>query len=257
MTTNHPDLPPPGAFDYEQYQSHLDIVRTYGPTALFMDRVIRKVSAPLHGLRVLDLGCGTGHLSLLLERRNTVVSYDPALEGVRTTRARRRRPGGFVVGGGEHLPFRDASFDAVLLIDVLEHIPDHRQVAREVRRVLRADGRVLCMVPENQRLYSAIDAANGHVRRYTQEELVDVFAPCTPETLFDYGFPFMRLYLRLLAPLHDTVMPRVPPRGMRRLGVRLLSRALTALFTVDLLFAGWFHGVELVAVFRTPPASAP
>ncbi|MGH2609782.1 MAG: hypothetical protein ACRDHF_11950, partial [Tepidiformaceae bacterium] len=58
--TNSAPVEVPATFDYERYQTHLDIVRTYGPTALFMDRIIRKVSAPLRGLRVLDLGCGTG-----------------------------------------------------------------------------------------------------------------------------------------------------------------------------------------------------
>ncbi|HEX9417432.1 MAG TPA: class I SAM-dependent methyltransferase, partial [Methylomirabilota bacterium] len=124
MATNSSGATPPETFDYEEYQHHLDLVRTYGPTALFMDRVIRKVSAPFKGLDVLDLGCGTGHLSRMLERENRVVSYDPAFEGVRVTRERRRTPGAFVVGGGEHLPFRDESFDAILLIDVLEHIAD-------------------------------------------------------------------------------------------------------------------------------------
>lgn len=255
--SDHPACPATAPdFDYEAYQSHLDIVRTYGPTALFMDRVIRRVSAPLSGLRILDLGCGTGHLSLLMERRNHVVSYDPAYEGVAITRRRRRTRGGAVVGGGEQLPFRDSAFDGVLLIDVLEHIADDRQVAREVRRVVRPGGYVLCMVPENPRLYSRIDAANGHVRRYSREQLLDVFAPCVPEVLFDYGFPFMRLYLRLLAPAHDAVVPAAPPTGLRRVGLRLLSRAVTALFTVDLLFAGWFRGVELVALFRTPAPSS-
>jgi len=244
------------AFDYERYQDHLDIVRTYGPTARFMDRVIRRVGARLTGMRVLDLGCGTGHISRMFEGRNTVVSYDPALQGVRITRARRARRGGFVVGGGEALPFSDAAFDAVLLIDVLEHIPDHRRVATEIRRVLRPGGYVFCMVPENMRLYSRIDAANGHVRRYSREELLDVFAPCVPEVLFDYGFPFMRLYLSLLAPVHDAVVPQAPPTGLPRLAIRAASVALTALFSVDLLFAGWFRGVELVALLRKP-ASAP
>jgi ubiquinone/menaquinone biosynthesis C-methylase UbiE len=239
-------------FDYEQYQDHLDIVRTFGPTARFMDRVIRRVGARLEEMRVLDLGCGTGHISRMFEERNTVVSYDPALQGVKITRARRARPGGFAVGGGEHLPFRDAAFDAVLLIDVLEHIPDHRQVAREILRVLRPGGYVFCMVPENMRLYSRIDAANGHVRRYSRDELLDVFAPCAPEVLFDYGFPFMRLYLALLAPVHDTVVPQTPPTGLRRAALRALSAALTALFSIDLLFAGWFRGVELVALLRKP-----
>jgi ubiquinone/menaquinone biosynthesis C-methylase UbiE len=256
MVTNSREPVVDAAFDYEAYQSHLDLVRTYGPTARFMDRMIRKVGGPLRGLRILDLGCGTGHISLMMERDNRVVSYDPALEGVRLTRRRRRTAGGFVVGGGEALPFRDASFDAVLLIDVLEHIPDDVTVAREACRVLRPGGLVLCMVPENPALYSRIDAANGHVRRYRADELRRLFAPCRADTFFDYGFPFMRLYLRLLAPAHDAVVPRSPPKGLGRLAMAAFSRALSALFSLDLLFAGSLRGVELVALFRKPPSAA-
>lgn len=241
-----------GSFDYEKYQDHLHLVREYGPTALFMDRVIREVGRPLRGMRILDLGCGTGQNSLWLEPYNEVVSYDPALEGVRMTRKRRKTPGGHIVGGGEHLPFRDESFDGVLLIDVLEHIPEHEQVTAEVRRVLKPGGVVLCTVPENPRLYSRIDEANGHVRRYTREELVRVWAPCRPEVLFDYGFPFMRLYLALLARVHDAVVPTSEPAGARRAGMRALSSALTALFRFDLVFKNRFRGVEMVSLFRKP-----
>jgi ubiquinone/menaquinone biosynthesis C-methylase UbiE len=73
----------------------------------------RRVSAPLRGLHILDLGCGTGYISLMLGRGNHIVSLDLALEGVRITLARRRTPGGYTVGAGETLPFRETSFNAV------------------------------------------------------------------------------------------------------------------------------------------------
>jgi len=40
--------------------------------------------------------------------------------------------------------------------------------------------------------------------------------------------------------------------GLKRAALRAASAALTGLFSVDLLFAGWFRGVEVVAVFRKP-----
>lgn len=253
MTTTGTASPPEIAnFDYEQYQYHLDIVRSYGPTARFMDVIIRRVGAPIVDMDVLDLGCGTGHISRMFEGRNRVVSYDPAVQGVRTARALQKNRGGFVVGGGEKLPFGDAKFDAVLLIDVLEHIEDHESVTAEIRRVLRPGGLVFCMVPQHMSLYSRIDAANGHVRRYERQELIDVFAPCTPEVLFDYGFPFMRLYLRVLSSVHDEVVPTSRPVGVKRIGLEIISGALKTLFTFDLLFSRMFLGVELVALLRKP-----
>ena len=108
------------------------------------------------------------------------------------------------------------------------------------------------MVPENQALYSRTDAANGHLRRYHKDELLRIWAPCTAETLFDYGFPFMRMYLNVLGRVHDTVVPVARPAGLKRAALRVASAALTGLFSIDLLFAGWFRGVEIVAVFRKP-----
>jgi SAM-dependent methyltransferase len=46
-----------------------------------------------------------------------------------------------------HLPFPDASYDAVLASHVLEHIPDDRRALREVRRVLRPGGFAALPVP--------------------------------------------------------------------------------------------------------------
>lgn len=48
-------------------------------------------------------------------------------------------------------PFSDTSFDCVVAIDVLEHLPDDRAFLQELRRVLRPDGRVVVTVPNGDR----------------------------------------------------------------------------------------------------------
>ncbi len=52
-----------------------------------------------------------------------------------------------VLGVGERLPFRTGSFDAVISIAVLEHVRDPFRCAREIVRVLKPGGRLLCCVP--------------------------------------------------------------------------------------------------------------
>ena len=257
MATNSSGATPPETFDYEEYQHHLDLVRTYGPTALFMDRVIRKVSAPFKGLDVLDLGCGTGHLSRMLERDNRVVSYDPAFEGVRTTRERRRTRGVFVVGGGEHLPFRDESFDAILLIDVLEHIADDAGVAREATP--RAAGRAAACSAWCRRTRRS---TRGPTRRTatcgatTRTSCCGSSPPAPPRRSSTTASPSCACTSTCWG---ASTTPWCRRRGPRVSSAPACARppaALTGLFSLDLLFAGWFRGVEIVAVFRKPGASA-
>jgi hypothetical protein len=52
-----------------------------------------------------------------------------------------------VLGVGEHLPFLDNTFDAVISIAVLEHVRDPMRCANEISRVLRPGGRLLCQMP--------------------------------------------------------------------------------------------------------------
>lgn len=52
-----------------------------------------------------------------------------------------------VLGIGEDLPFKDESFDGVLSLNVLEHVKDPFQCAKEISRVLKKDGKLYCVVP--------------------------------------------------------------------------------------------------------------
>lgn len=58
-----------------------------------------------------------------------------------------------VRGVGEILPFKDGAFDAVLSIAVLEHVKDPFACAREISRVLKPGGRLMCCVPFLQPLH--------------------------------------------------------------------------------------------------------
>lgn len=71
------------------------------------------------------------------------------------------------------------SFDTILYVDVLEHIPDDRaELARAAER-LKPGGRIVVLSPAHQWLYSEFDKSIGHCRRYSRRTLLAV----APETL--------------------------------------------------------------------------
>lgn len=96
------------------------------------------------GRDVLDLGCAGGFMAEALAQRGArVTGIDPAAEAIDAARAHARKAGlriGYDVGVGEALPYDSAAFDAVVCVDVLEHVTDLNKVMAEVARTLRPGG---------------------------------------------------------------------------------------------------------------------
>jgi ubiquinone/menaquinone biosynthesis C-methylase UbiE len=98
--------------------------------------------------RVLEIGCGTGNLSLLAKRlcpAAEVTGTDPDPKALARARRKAERAGlsvRFDLAYAEALLFPDASFDRVLSALMLHHLPAEVKIAalREVRRVLRPGG---------------------------------------------------------------------------------------------------------------------
>lgn len=101
----------------------------------------------LEHARVLDIGCGIGTYVKKLEE----VSRDAYGVDIDPARVRNGGSGTLSVAVSERLPFADASFDMVLLNEVIEHVKDDVQTLREACRVLRPGGHVVIYAPN--RLY--------------------------------------------------------------------------------------------------------
>jgi len=119
-------------------------------------------------LQILDVGCGGGATMGSLRRYGNVRGIDTSEEAVEYNRERGREVS---LAAVESIPFADNSFDLVLALDVIEHVPDDLQALRELFRTLRSGGSLLVTVPALRILWSAHDVSHGHYRRYTLGEL--------------------------------------------------------------------------------------
>ena len=141
---------------------------------------------------LLDLGCGNGrHTFAALRRGSNVVAFDldeEALHGVAGMSAAMKLEGeaepaqldGVVRGDALALPFAEASFDAVVVSEVLEHIPEDTAAMSEINRVLKAGGKLAVSVPRwwTEAVCWALSdeyhgRPGGHVRIYRDSQLAE------------------------------------------------------------------------------------
>ena len=105
---------------------------------------------PLEGRRVLDLGCGKGRFSARLQEGGAVVVGLDVSAGMLAEAEGLDR----VRGAARRLPFADGVFDAVVAVEVFEHMADVDAALAESCRVLRSGG-VLAVIDKNAGSWNA------------------------------------------------------------------------------------------------------
>lgn len=126
----------------------------------YVMRTLRKYvpEFAIEGARVLDIGCGdAGVIIAFAENGARVAGIEPSGKSFQRARVRAEEHGVEVDlrnGVAEDLPFPDASFDLVILDNVLEHVQDQERTLAEIRRVLRPDGLLYMVTPKPYSLYS-------------------------------------------------------------------------------------------------------
>lgn len=140
-----------------------------------ISRVLKKYFSG-QKLTILDWGCGPGGNFALLEQYGQVLGVDASDESVSACKEK-----GIVnVIKAAELDELQAgtAYDLITNFDVLEHISDDMGFLRGIRERLRPGGHVLVTVPAYQFLWSSLDDALGHKRRYTKKEICAKFSLC-------------------------------------------------------------------------------
>jgi 2-polyprenyl-3-methyl-5-hydroxy-6-metoxy-1,4-benzoquinol methylase len=198
--------------------------------AEFFEEAVRRWGSPAGSKRLLDVGCATGDFVAWAGRSGwDAEGLDVSAAAVSMGRARGLR---LRVGGVDDLAQQGASYDAISLWDVLEHLPDPTGALRAIAAALRPGGLFLLKTVSCRSIVDALAAAAyratgglaqgalrrmyvpGHLYYYTPEALA--------RHLAENGWEV------ILARQADT-----PPQALFR------SRALRAAFTVVAAVQAW------------------
>jgi 2-polyprenyl-3-methyl-5-hydroxy-6-metoxy-1,4-benzoquinol methylase len=179
---------------YTNYRILEDRMRASDPyfsVSMYTDmRALAQRVAGLSSGRVLDYGCGTGSFLALL-RDDFGVTDAQGLEISSEARERAARAYGLKIAGTvAELPHD--SYAVVLLLEVLEHIPDPRAFFAEVTELVSPGGYVVITTPAVDNLIGR--HLPGHCRHYTAPSHVSLFTSRAMTTLLhEHGFTAERI----------------------------------------------------------------
>ena len=182
------------------------------------------------GLRLLDVGCSTG--ALIKSAREFGLEAEGVEPASRAAQA--ARTAGFTVFSGTlaEAAYESSSFDAVTLMEVIEHLQEPGKVLREIRRVLKSNG-ILVVGTGNADSwtvsfmrgkwdYFQVNRHGGHISFFTPGSLARLADRC--------GYRIERLETRHVRLVESYQAPRIIYRTLKIIGealngpARLLNR---------------------------------
>jgi SAM-dependent methyltransferase len=210
--------------------------------------------SPWLGQRILEVGCGIGTYTAELavgSRKITAMDMEPAFVAEAARRLAEHPNVRLVCGDATavDMPKQDGAFDTVILFDVLEHVEDDVGLLARLGARLAPGGHLILKVPAMPSLYSPMDQAIGHWRRYDKSALAEAIAGAGLEV--DRIWSFNAAAIPAWWWNGRVLGRRSPPKEQ----VAFFNRLVPVLRPLDRL-ARLFCGVSLLAVARRPVRQA-
>ena len=233
---------------YEVEERHWWFVGRRRILRSFVERIVQGLGKAKP--EILDIGCGTGANLEMLSEFGDAQGVDVSGEALAFCRARGLDQ--VKQGEAEQLPYEDHKFDLVTALDVVEHLDDDLGGLKEMRRVLRPDGRALIFVPAFMFLWGVQDDISNHRRRYTLAGIKSV--------LHSAGFQLERATYANITFFLPILLGRLLMRatGLRpasenNLTIGALNGPLGSLFGTESAFLRYINfpfGVSIICVAR-------
>jgi SAM-dependent methyltransferase len=156
---------------YHDAQSSMELLANYYVWTY------RKFKKYIRG-NIVELGCGAGlGIATYIDDANKVYAVDHDIELLRRVDARFRSANVETVTTdllGDWEELAEVNADVVIMMDVVEHFQDDLAFIKKAAALLGPTGYLIIKVPAQRRLYSEMDKASGHYRRYDPDDLVNL-----------------------------------------------------------------------------------
>lgn len=161
---------------------------------IILEDILKQRLSMKSGLRIADIGCGTGALLPMLSQFGETWGVDDSPTAIELC----RRENFSNVYLDDDPAWRRSQFDLMTFLDVIEHVDDDVSFLKNYLSQLKPGGLVVITVPALMLLWSDHDVLNHHRRRYTARQLRDVIleAGLVPERITYFNsllFPIIAL----------------------------------------------------------------
>lgn len=152
-----------------------EALKTFALTHNYNRWVCDSFTEYITGRSVLEVGCGIGNLTRrFMEHCSRIVGIDTSDLFIRHLKIDfpEMEIYNFDISDERVRTLAEKNIDAVIAINVLEHVKEDEKALRNMCAIVKPGGRLLLFVPALSWLYGSLDENAAHYRRYDRDELV-------------------------------------------------------------------------------------
>jgi len=194
--------------------------------------------------RLLDVGAGQGHLLARISAAFPLLELDAHETAPLALEHLRRHSAISTVFEGDLETLPSSHYNAIVCSEVLEHIEEDGAAVSAMTRALSRGGRLFLTVPRRKKLWTPLDDAVGHLRRYEAGQLEHLCTSCglTIDCSMAVGAPLYNSYYALLGGRS----PQASAAMSKGLLARTAALVLTEIFSLETHWSSRWGGRGVV-----------
>lgn len=195
--------------------------------------------------KIIDFGCGTGKiLETLHEKGYFCYGTDDSETAINF--CKKRGVNATLLNSRADKKSMASDFDTALLLDVLEHVKNEKEVLNQIKKRVKKNGLFIVTVPAFNWLFSTEDIVYQHYRRYTKKETVMLLK--SNGFLIEHAFYWGGFLFPLTATVKILLKLKKKPKESQ---LELLPEFFNSLALAVMRIENWFHARNIHLPFGT------